>query len=74
MPSKTGPEGGIPYGAYAAANSGKGRGHLMKFKIAGVVIAFAGLILIAKYDRHFVGLLLIFIGFFWAMKKVMKPV
>ena len=46
----------------------------MKYKIIGAVLAFTGLLMIAKFDMNFIGLILIFIGFYLAMKKGMKPV
>jgi hypothetical protein len=45
----------------------------MKFKITGAVLVFSGLLMIAKFDRHLIGLILMFIGFYLAMKKGMKP-
>jgi hypothetical protein len=44
----------------------------MKFKILGVLIATTGFILIAKYNYYLIGLILLFIGFFVAMKLGMK--
>ena len=46
----------------------------MKYKIIGAVLVVAGLLVVAKFDQHLMGLLLIFIGFYLAMKKGMKPV
>jgi hypothetical protein len=46
----------------------------MKYKIIGAVLVFAGLLAIAKYDQHVIGLIAVFIGFYLAMKKGMKPV
>lgn len=46
----------------------------MKYKVIGVVLAFTGLLMIAKYDQNLVGLILLFIGFYLAMKKGMKLV
>jgi hypothetical protein len=45
----------------------------MKFKILGVFIASTGFFLIAKYNNYLIGLILLFIGFFVAMKMGMKP-
>jgi hypothetical protein len=45
----------------------------MKFKILGVLIAASGFFLIAKYNAYLIGLILLFIGFFVAMKMGMKP-
>jgi hypothetical protein len=44
----------------------------MKFKILGVFIAAAGFYLIAKYNYYLIGLILLFIGFFVAMKLGMN--
>lgn len=46
----------------------------MIYKIIGAVLVFTGLLLIAKFNQHFLGLILMFIGFYLAMKKGMKPV
>ena len=46
----------------------------MKYKIIGAVIALTGLLVIARFDQNFIGLMLIFIGFYLAIKKGMKPV
>ena len=46
----------------------------MQYKIMGTTIAIVGFFLIAKYDFHFIGLVLMFLGFFLAMYKGMKPV
>jgi len=45
----------------------------MKFKILGVLFAITGFFLIAKYNEYLIGLILLFIGFFLAMKIGMKP-
>ena len=45
----------------------------MIFKIVGVLIAGAGFILAAEYNEYFIGLILLFIGLFLAMKIGMKP-
>jgi hypothetical protein len=45
----------------------------MKYKILGAALAFAGLILIAKYQLHLIGLILLFLGVYLAIKKGMKP-
>jgi len=45
----------------------------MKYKIFGATLAFAGLILIAKFQLHLIGIILLFIGFYLAIKKGMKP-
>jgi len=44
----------------------------MKFKILGVFIAATGFFLIAKYNYYVTGLILLFIGFYVAMKLGMK--
>ena len=46
----------------------------MKYKIIGAVLVFTGLLIIAKFDQHLIGIILMFIGFYLAMKKGMKPV
>jgi hypothetical protein len=46
----------------------------MQYKIMGTVVAVLGFFLIAKYDFHFIGLVLVFLGIFLAMYKGMKPV
>ena len=48
-------------------------GRLMKYKILGAVLVLSGLFLMAKYERHLLGLVLLFVGFYAAMKKGMKP-
>ena len=45
----------------------------MKLKILGVLIAATGFFIIAKYNDYLIGLILLFIGFFLAMKIGMKP-
>ncbi len=45
----------------------------MKYKIFGAVLVLTGLYLVAKLKRHFLGLVLLFVGFYAAMKKGMKP-
>jgi len=45
----------------------------MIFKILGVIFIFVGVILIAKYQLYLVGLILLFFGFYLAMKIGMKP-
>ena len=45
----------------------------MKYKIFGTAIALIGILLIAKYDFHLIGLILIFFGILLAMIKGMKP-
>jgi len=45
----------------------------MIFKILGVILVLLGLILIAKYQHYLVGLILLFFGFYLAMKIGMKP-
>ncbi len=46
----------------------------MVYKIIGAVLVFAGLLIIAKFEQYLIGLILIFIGFYLAMKKGMKSV
>ena len=46
---------------------------LLKFKIIGTFFVLIGIFLIAKLKLHLVGLVLLFIGFYLAMKKGMKP-
>jgi len=48
-------------------------GGLVKYKILGTALVLAGLFLIAKLDRNLLGLTLLFVGFYLAMKKGMKP-
>jgi membrane-bound ClpP family serine protease len=48
-------------------------GSLMKYKILGTVLVLTGLYLIAKFKLHLWGLVLLFVGFYLAMKKGMKP-
>ena len=45
----------------------------MKYKILGAVLVLTGLYLIAKFKLHLWGLVLLFAGFYAAMKKGMKP-
>jgi drug/metabolite transporter (DMT)-like permease len=44
----------------------------MKYKILGAILALAGLILIAKFQLHLIGLLLIIGGVYLAIIKGMK--
>jgi hypothetical protein len=44
----------------------------MKYKILGVTLAFAGLILITKFQLHLIGLVLIIVGVYLAIIKGMK--
>jgi hypothetical protein len=46
----------------------------VQYKIMGTMIAIVGFFLIVTYDFHFIGLVLLFLGFFLAMYKGMKPV
>ena len=46
----------------------------MGYKIIGAVLVVTGLLLIAKFGQHLLGLILMGIGFYLAMKKGMKPV
>ena len=41
----------------------------MRYKIAGAILAFGGLFLIAKYKQHLAGLLLIVAGVYLAVFK-----
>ena len=55
--------------------SGEGEmhsGNRMKYKILGAVLVLSGLFLIAKFELHLWGLVLLFVGFYSAMKKGMK--
>jgi len=45
----------------------------MTYKIVGAILTFIGLLLIAKSGRFSMGLALMFIGFYLAMKKGVKP-
>jgi uncharacterized membrane protein len=45
----------------------------MIFKIIGVILILVGVILVAKYQLYLVGLILLFFGFYLAMKIGMKP-
>jgi hypothetical protein len=45
----------------------------MIFKVFGAILIFVGVILIAKYQFYLVGLILLFFGFYLAMKIGMKP-
>ena len=45
----------------------------IKYKVLGTALILAGLFLIAKFDRNLIGLALLFVGFYLAMKKGMKP-
>jgi hypothetical protein len=47
--------------------------NLMKYKILGAVLVLSGLFLVAKFELHLLGLVFIFVGFYLAMKKGMKP-
>lgn len=44
-----------------------------KYKLVGTILVLTGLFVIAKHDRYFLGLVLLFVGFYLAMKKGMKP-
>jgi drug/metabolite transporter (DMT)-like permease len=44
----------------------------MKYKILGATLAFAGLILIAKFQLHLIGLILIIVGVYLAITKGMR--
>ena len=46
----------------------------MGYKIIGAVLVLIGLLMIAKYEQHLIGLILMFTGFYLAMKKGRKPV
>ena len=46
----------------------------MIYKIVGAVLVFTGLLVIAKFDLYLIGLILLFIGFYLAMKIGMKSV
>ena len=48
-------------------------GSLMKYKVLGTALVLTGLYLIAKFKLHLLGLVLLFMGFYLAMKKGMKP-
>ena len=48
-------------------------GSLMKYKILGAVLVLTGLYLIAMLKLHLWGLFFLFVGFYLAMKKGMKP-
>ena len=45
----------------------------VKYKLLGTALVLAGLFLIAKLGHNLFGLALMFIGFYLAMKKGMKP-
>ena len=45
----------------------------MKYKRLGAVLVLTGLFLIAKFKLHLLGLVLLLLGFYLAMKKGMKP-
>ena len=45
----------------------------MIFKIFGAILILVGIFLIAKYQLYLVGLILLFFGFYLAMKIGMKP-
>jgi len=49
------------------------RRYRLIYKILGVALALAGIFLIAKFQHHLIGLILLFVGFYFAMKKGMKP-
>jgi hypothetical protein len=51
---------------------GEDMNHLV-YKIIGAILTFIGLLLIAKSGRFLMGLALMFIGFYLAMKKGIKP-
>jgi drug/metabolite transporter (DMT)-like permease len=44
----------------------------MKYKILGATLAFAGLILITKFQLHLIGLILIIVGVYLAITKGMR--
>ena len=46
----------------------------MKYKIIGAVLVLTGLLMIAKFGQQLMGLILLFIGFYLAIKKGMKSV
>ena len=45
----------------------------MIYKVFGAILAFAGLILIAKFQLHLIGIILLVIGVYLAIKKGIKP-
>jgi len=49
------------------------RRYRLIYKILGVALALTGIFLIAKFQHHLIGLILLFVGFYFAMKKGMKP-
>jgi hypothetical protein len=48
-------------------------GNSLKYRIAGAVLVLAGLFLMAKFELHLLGLVLMSIGFYPAMEMGMKP-
>ena len=46
---------------------------LKKYKVLGALLVLTALYLIAKLKLHLLGLALLFVGFYLAMKKGMKP-
>jgi|GEM_PF-3987033 len=48
-------------------------GNFLKYKMLGAVLVLTGLYLIANLKLHLLGLFLLFVGFYLAMKKGMKP-
>ena len=45
----------------------------LKYKISGTALVLAGLFLIAKLGQHLIGAALMFVGFYLAVKKGLKP-
>lgn len=43
------------------------------YKLSGTILVLVGLFVVAKHDRYLPGLVLLFVGFYLAMKKGMKP-
>lgn len=44
----------------------------MKYKILGAALAFAGILFIAKFQLHLIGLILIIVGVYLAIIKGMR--
>ena len=48
-------------------------GGLIKYKMLGTALVLTGLFLVAKLGQNILGLALMFVGFYLAMKKGIKP-
>ena len=49
------------------------KGRLLKYKLVGTALVLCGIFLVAKFKLHMIGLVMMFAGFYLAMKKGMRP-